>query len=224
MRNMARVLLVEDEPRMASFVARALTAEGFSVECAQDGLRGLDLVRDNSFDLIILDLLMPGADGFEVLEGIVEHDPAQRVLVLSAMSGTETKVRCLEQGAADYLGKPFAVRELLARVRARIREPEAQPLARVLTAGPIRLDLIRRTADVGERRVVLSEREFALLERLMRARGEVCTRQVLLQDVWGVSFDPGSNVVDVTVRRLRAKLGPGTIDTVRNVGYRLEAA
>ena len=109
-------------------------------------------------------------------------------------------------------------------MRARIREPEAPPLARTLRAGAIRLDLIRRTAEAGGRRVVLSEREFALLERLMRASGEVCSREQLLQDVWGVSFDPGSNVVDVTVRRLRAKLGPDTIGTVRNVGYRLEAA
>jgi DNA-binding response OmpR family regulator len=219
----ARVLVVDDEPRIVDFVSRALSAEGFQVDDAQDGMRALELAKTGSYELVVLDLLLPHLDGVSVLEDLMESRPDQRVLVLSALSDVETKVRCLEVGASDYLSKPFSLAELIARVRARLRQPAAGPRHRFLRAGGVTLDLTRRVAEAGGRRVTLSEREFLLLEHLMRQEGEVCTRQRLLADVWDYSFDPGSNVVDVCVGRLRAKLGGDVIETVRNVGYRFNA-
>ena len=145
------------------------------------------------------------------------------MLILSALSDVESKVRCLEIGASDYLSKPFALSELIARVRARLRQPPAPAPDRFLSVGRVALDILRRVADSGKGPVNLSEREFALLQNLMRKQGEVATRDLLLAEVWGVSFDAGSNVVDVTVGRLRSKLGDDVIETVRNVGYRLSA-
>jgi DNA-binding response OmpR family regulator len=219
----ARVLVVDDEPRIVSFISRALAAEGLGVDSAYDGARALELARTRKYELVVLDLLLPGLDGVSVLRGMIESRPEQRVLVLSAVSDVESKVRCLELGAADYLPKPFALAELLARVRARLRQPAAPPVPRMLTAGRLTLDLVRRVADAGHGPVGLSEREFLLLQHLMRKEGEVSTRESILADVWGYSFDPGSNVVDVYVGRLRAKLGADVIETVRSVGYRLEA-
>lgn len=220
---MARVLVVDDEPRIASFVSRALTAEGFDVDSASDGVRGLRLAISGRYELVILDLLLPGRNGVAVLEDLIQARPDQRVLVLSALSDVENKVRCLELGASDYLPKPFALAELVARVRARLRQPAAGPGETVLREGRVSLDLVRRAADVGQGPVSLSEREFLLLQRLMLARGEVRSRARLLSEVWGYSFDPGSNVVDVCVRRLRARLGADLVETVRSVGYRLDA-
>jgi DNA-binding response OmpR family regulator len=220
---MTRVLVIDDEPRITSFVSRALSADGFDVETAFDGARGYALAATGRYELVILDLLLPGVDGVAVLEDLIQKRPNQRVLVLSALSDVEDKVRCLELGASDYLPKPFAVAELIARVRARLREPASGPDERVLRAGPISLDLVRRAVHVGEKRVSLSEREFLLLERLLLARGDVRSRGRLLSEVWGYSFDPGSNVVDVCVGRLRAKLGADIIETVRGVGYRIDA-
>jgi DNA-binding response OmpR family regulator len=216
-------LVVDDEPRIVSFISRALAAEGLGVDSAYDGARALELARTRKYELVVLDLLLPGLDGVSVLRGMIESRPEQRVLVLSAVSDVESKVRCLELGAADYLPKPFALAELLARVRARLRQPAAPPVPRMLTAGRLTLDLVRRVADAGHGPVGLSEREFLLLQHLMRKEGEVSTRESILADVWGYSFDPGSNVVDVYVGRLRAKLGADVIETVRSVGYRLEA-
>lgn len=221
---MARVLVVDDEPRIVNFVSRALSAEGFGVDGAHDGVRALELARTGRYELVVLDLLLPGLDGKSVLRGIIEARPEQRVLVLSALSDVDSKVRCLELGASDYLAKPFALAELVARVRARLRQPAVGPGERQLRAGGLTLDLVRRVADTGEGQVTLSEREFLLLQHLMRKGGEVCSRQQLLADVWGLSFDPGSNVVDVCVGRLRSKLGGDIIETVRRVGYRLQAA
>jgi two-component system OmpR family response regulator len=219
---MPRVLVVDDEPRIVSFISRALSAEGFGVDSAHDGIRGLELARSRRYELVVLDLLLPGLDGISVLQGIIDSRPEQRVLILSALSDVDSKVRCLELGAADYLPKPFALAELVARVRARLRQPEAPAAPRLLTAGRVNVDLLRRVADAGSGPVNLSEREFLLLQYLMRKAGEVCTREELLADVWGYSFDPGSNVVDVYVGRLRSKLGSELIETVRNVGYRFE--
>lgn len=216
--------MVDDEPRIVNFVTRALSAEGFQVDGAHDGARALELARSGRYELVVLDLLLPNVDGMSVLQGLIEARPNQRVLVLSAVTDVETKVRCLELGASDYLSKPFSLAELVARVRARLRQPSAGPHRRVLNGGRLALDLTRRVAEVDGRRVTLSEREFLLLEHLMREEGEVCSRQRLLADVWGYSFDPGSNVVDVCVGRLRAKLGGDVIETVRNVGYRFNAA
>jgi two-component system OmpR family response regulator len=221
---MARVLVVDDEPRIVNFVSRALSAQGFAVDGAHDGLRALQLARSGRYELVVLDLLLPGLDGESVLRGIIEARPEQRVLVLSALADVESKVRCLELGASDYVAKPFALAELVARVRARIRQPAAGPGERQLRSGALTLDLVRRVVDTGKGQVTLSERQFLLLQHLMRKGGEVCSREQLLADVWGLSFDPGSNVVDVCIRRLRSKLGEDIIETVRRVGYRLQAA
>jgi two-component system, OmpR family, response regulator len=221
--RMPRVLVVDDEPRIVSFIRRALSAEGLAVDSAPDGLQALEMARARRYELVVLDLMLPGLDGVSVLRGIIDWRPEQRVLVLSALSDVESKVRCLELGASDYLPKPFALAEFLARVRARLRQPGSPPAPRVLTAGRLTLDLLRRVADRGEGPVNLSEREFLVLQHLMLEPGEVATREQLLADVWGYSFDPASNVVDVYMGRLRSKLGPDIIETVRNVGYRLEA-
>jgi len=220
---MARVLVVDDEPRIADFVSRALTADGFRVDAAPDGIRGLELARSGRYELVVLDLLLPGRDGVSVLRELMEARPEQRVLILSALSDIQSKVECLELGASDYLPKPFALAELVARIRARLRQPAAGPDERVLHRGGVTLDLVRRVADAGKGQVVLSEREFLMLRNLMMRGGDVCTRQRLLEEVWGYGFDPGSNVVDVCVGRVRAKLGPEVIETVRGVGYRFAA-
>jgi DNA-binding response OmpR family regulator len=217
------VLVVDDEPRIVSFVSRALSAEGFQVDGAQDGIRALELASSGSYELVVLDLLLPQLDGMSVLQRLMETHPDQRVLVLSALADVETKVRCLEFGASDYLSKPFSLAELIARVRARLRQPGIGPRHQSLRGGGLTLDLTRRVVEADGRQVTLSEREFLLLEHLMRQEGEVRSRQRLLADVWGYSFDPGSNVVDVCVGRLRAKLGGDVIETVRNVGYRFHA-
>jgi two-component system OmpR family response regulator len=219
---MARVLVVDDERRIVSFISRALSAEGLGVDFAYDGPRALQLARTKSYELVILDLLLPGLDGVSVLRGLIEHRPEQRILVLSALSDVDSKVRCLELGASDYLPKPFAIAELIARVRARLRQPGSPVAPRTLSAGGLSLDLVRRTVDTVDGRVSLSEREFLLLQRLMLEEGEVCSREHLLADVWGYSFDPGSNVLEVCVARLRSKMGNAVIETVRNVGYRLQ--
>lgn len=185
-------MVVDDEPRIVSFVSRALSGEGFQVDGALDGTRGLELARTGSYELVVLDLLLPSRDGVSVLQELMEARPGQRVLVLSALSDVETKVRCLELGASDYLSKPFALAELIARVRARLRQPAAGPEHRFLRVRGVTLDLARRVADAGAGSVALSEREFLLLEHLIRNGGDVCTRQQLLADVWGYSFDPAA--------------------------------
>jgi len=215
-----RVLVVDDEPRIASFVSRALSAEGFQVDAAPDGRRGLELARSGRYALVVLDLLLPGMDGVSVLRDLMQVRPDQRVLVLSAISDVQSKVECLELGASDYLPKPFSLAELIARVRARLRQPASGPGERYVRLGGVTLDLARRVADVGAGPVALPEREFLLLRCLMLRGGEVCGRQRLLEEVWGYGFDPGSNVVDVCVGRLRARLGADVIETVRSVGYR----
>ncbi|HEX6263732.1 MAG TPA: response regulator transcription factor [Actinomycetota bacterium] len=221
---MARVLVVDDEPRIVSFVSRALSAEGFQVDGAHDGIRALELAKTGRYELVVLDLLLPELNGITVLRDLLESRPDQRVLVLSALSDVETKVRCLEFGASDYLSKPFSLSELIARVRARLRQPSVGPRHRILRGGALTLDLTRRVVETKGSHITLSEREFLLLEYLMRQDGEVCSRERLLSEVWGYSFDPGSNLVDVCVGRLRSKLGSDVIETVRNVGYRFNAA
>jgi DNA-binding response OmpR family regulator len=220
---MTRVLVVDDEPRIVSFVSRALTAEGFQVDGAPDGTRGFDLARTGRYELVVLDLLLPGMDGVTVLRRLIEERPQQRVLVLSALGDVEDKVRCLDLGASDYLAKPFALAELVARVRARLRQAASGPEERYVRVGDVTLDRLRRVADAGSGPVRLTERESGLLEYLMRREGDVSSRARLLADVWGYGFDPGSNLVDVCVGRLRSKLGGDVIETVRNVGYRFRA-
>jgi two-component system copper resistance phosphate regulon response regulator CusR len=215
----AHLLVVDDEPRIARFVSRALEAHGHAVETARTGEEALLKAAVRDFDLVILDLLLPGIDGHAVLRALMTEDSGARVLVLSAVGDVESRVQCLRGGAVDYLAKPFAVAELLARVDSRLAESPAAAPARWLEVGTMRLDLQRRVLHDGDRCTALSQREFILLGHLMRRAGEVCTRDELLSDVWGFSFDPGSNVLEVYVGRLRAKIDRWHIETVRNVGY-----
>jgi two-component system, OmpR family, response regulator len=220
---MSRILMIDDEPGIRRLVSRALSTAGFEVDCAADGPTGLAMASEGRHELVLLDLMLPGLDGVGVLRGLMAARPSQRVLVLSAIGDVTSKVRCLELGASDYLPKPFAVAELIARVRARLRQPtperEAPKQERWLRVGGVALDTSRRVAEFQSRSVVLSHREFLLLRYLMHKAGDVCGREELLTDVWGYSFDPGTNVVDVYVGRLRAKLSARLIETVRNVGY-----
>ena len=217
---LAKILVVDDEQRILRFVVRGLQAEGYEVDSADTGTDGLRKALRGHYDLVILDLLMPGLDGASVLRRLVAERPGQAVIVLSCLTATDTKVRCLEVGAEDYLAKPFSLDELLARVRARLRAAAGRP-ATSLVAGRLRLDLIRREADAGAGPVPLAEREFLLLRELMQSLGRIVSKQRLLSAVWGYHFDPGSNVVDVYVSRLRAKLGADTIVTMRGEGYRI---
>ena len=216
---MSRVLVVDDEPKLVSFVRRALATNGIAADGAVDGARGLELALTGIYELVILDLLMPGTNGTSVLEETILRLPQQQVLILTAFSDLETKLRCFGLGAADYLTKPFALAELLARVRARLHCGAVGNGHAQLDAGGIALDVAHRTADAGEGPVAISEREFLLLRYLLGRAGEVCTREEILADVWGISFDPGTNLVNVCIARLRSKLGSYSIQTVRNVGY-----
>jgi DNA-binding response OmpR family regulator len=218
-----RVLVIDDEQRILNFVRRGLEAEGMAVDSSREGEEGLLLALSNPYDLVVLDLVMPGLDGHAVLRRILERKPSQPVLILSALNDTASKVSCLERGAEDYISKPFSLEELLARVRARLRTAARSSPTR-LAAGSLSLDLIRRQADAGSGPIPLAEREFLLLGELMRNAGHTVSKERLLSSVWGYHFDPGSNVVDVYVRRLRAKIGSDAITTVRGVGYRIDAA
>jgi two-component system OmpR family response regulator len=218
-----RILVIDDEPRILNFVRRGLSGEGFSVEVASHGSEGLRRAVAEPFDLVILDLLMPGLDGTAVLRGILARKPAQAVMVLSALTGTGSKVEALELGAEDYLAKPFAFDELLARVHARLRSAARVAPTR-LAARKLSLDVIRREADAGAGPVPLADREFLLLRELMRNAGRTLSKERLLSSVWGYHFEPESNVVDVYVGRLRAKLGADSVITVRGEGYRVDAA
>jgi DNA-binding response OmpR family regulator len=219
----ARILIIDDEPRILNFVARELTAQGYDVGTVSDPAVGLSVATSESFDLVILDLLMPGLDGRDVLQRILTHNPNQGVIVLSALGDPASKVMCLELGAEDYLAKPFSIDELLARVRARLRR-NGDRNGTFLHVGRLVLDVLRREADVGSGRIPLAEREFLLLQELMRCAGRTLSKEWLLSSVWGYWFDSGSNVVDVYVARLRRKLGSDLITTVRGEGYRIDAA
>lgn len=221
-----RILVIEDEPRILSFLVRGLEAEGFGVDSAADGAAGLERALRLQPDLVVLDLLLPRVDGMTVLSTLKRVLPDLPVMILSARSDLATKLRGFELGATDYLAKPFALDELIARVRVQLRHagwPGGD--GNLLRAGALVLDLARRQARVGAVVADLSDREFRLLHHLALHPGEVVSRERLLAEVWGYHFDPGSNVVDVCVRRLRKKLGSvAPIETVRHAGYRLAAA
>ena len=219
---MSKILVVDDEPTIVSFVTRALRARGYDVDAAENGLDALELIRMGGYAVVVLDLRLPDIDGVDVLRRTLEERPDQQVIVLSALPDVDTKVRCLDIGAADYITKPFSLTELIARVRRRVRQ-RASESERFVHAGRLVLDLRNRAADLGDGMVSLASREFLLLHHLVRHRDEVCTREELLSDVWGYSFDPGTNAVEVCVGRLRAKLGPHLIETIRNVGYSFHA-
>ncbi|MBB5788942.1 response regulator transcription factor [Jiangella mangrovi] len=222
---MTRILVIDDEPDLVRFVRRALEADGYQVLTATEGAEGLRLALTQVPDLIVLDLLMPGVDGHTVLTGVLSRHPHMRVLVLSAAADVEARVSCLERGAVDFLAKPFSIRELLVRVRSRLRGAgEAGGVEPTLRVGSISLDVRARRLTVDGRESTLSQREFLLLMHLMRHADAVCSRAELLSAVWGYDFDVATNVVDVYVGRLRAKLRRDLIQTVRNVGYQLQTA
>jgi two-component system, OmpR family, response regulator len=221
---MLRILVIEDEARIRSFLARALEADGFAVDGADNGHDGLARAARGSYDLVILDLLLPRLDGLSVLRELHRRSPDVPVVIVSARDDLSTKLRGFALGANDYLAKPFAVDELLARVRAQLRSRGTGRDA-VIEVGDLILDVARRQARIHECEIDLSDREFRLLHHLLRHAGEVVTRDSILSAVWGYHFDPRSNVVDVCVGRLRKKLGEDApIETVRHAGYRVTAA
>lgn len=220
-----RILVIEDEARIQAFLARGLEAEGYTVVTSGNGREGLDLATGARWDLVVLDLLLPGLNGLQVLRELHRVKPDVPVVILSARDDVQTKLRGFELGASDYVAKPFSLDELLARIRVRLRGTATFGDEHVLRGGNVALDVARRQAGVGERTADLSDREFRLLHHLLVHAGEVVSRERLLAEVWGYDFDPGSNVVEVCVRRLRHKLGPdAAIETVRNAGYRLATA
>src|SRR4051812_45913095 len=221
---MTKILVIDDEPDLIRFVRRALEAEGYQVLSSTDGLGGLRLALEQQPALIVLDLLMPGMHGEAVLSALLAQDSAYRVLILSATADVQLRIGCLEQGAVDFLAKPFAIRELIARIHGRLGEDAVHRRKNRLRVGDIELDLEARQLLVDGRPTVLAKREFLLLRHLMRNADVVCSRQELLSEVWGYDFDPSTNVVDVCVGRLRSKVRPDLIVTVRNVGYQLQSA
>jgi DNA-binding response OmpR family regulator len=225
-----RILVVDDEPQIRDMVTRALGAAGYAIDAAADGEEGLTLALSGDYQLVILDILMPAADGRHVLRQLRRLRPDQPVLVLSCLSDVTAKVDLLDAGANDYLTKPFSLDELLARVRVQLRaEQQAGEItqtyghsaADIVRTGRLVLDLGRMRADAGLGLVPLTRLEVLLLRELMEHVGESVPKGTLLASVWGIEFDPGSNVVDVCVRRLRSKLGFDLIETVRGAGYRL---
>ena len=217
---MTRILIAEDEFHIASFLEKGLTANGFSTSIAVDGVSAAATARDADFDLMILDLGLPGRDGFDVLAELRARGERLPVIVLTARDAVPDRVTGLELGADDYVTKPFSFEELLARIRVRLRDTGSEEQT-LLRAGDLVLDLRTRRASVGARAVELTAREFTLLEVFLRHPDQVLSREQLLSHVWGYDFDPGSNVVDVYVRYLRRKLGDRVIETVRGMGYRL---
>ncbi|MFC7816220.1 response regulator transcription factor [Streptomyces sp. NPDC057376] len=220
---MNRILIVEDEERIASFVEKGLRANGFTTTAVADGDSAYEYALTGGFDLVVLDIGLPGRDGFTVLRELRESRVTTPVIVLTARDSVRDTVAGLEGGADDWMTKPFRFEELLARVRLRLRTAARAPEVTVLKSGALSLDLRTRRARAGERTVDLTAREFVLLELFLRHPGQVLSREQILSHVWGYDFDPGSNIVDVYVRALRKKLGAQQVETVRGMGYRLPA-
>jgi DNA-binding response OmpR family regulator len=218
---MTRILIAEDEVRIASFLEKGLKANGYATTVAADGDAALRLALSRDYDLLILDLGLPGMDGLDVLDELRRQGSRLPVVILTARDSVADTVAGLDGGADDYITKPFRFEELLARVRVQLRDEHAAETT-VLQAGDATLDLRTRRAHVGGLAHELSAREFALAEMFFRHPGQVLSREQLLDHVWGYDFDPGSNVVDVYVGYLRRKLGKDRITSVRGMGYRLE--
>jgi two-component system, OmpR family, response regulator len=223
----AKILVVDDEPGIRSFIGRALDAAGYAADLAATGTEALRRTQASHYDLVILDLVMPDLAGQVVMDRLLAARPDQAVLVLSCLADVASKVECLEHGAQDYLTKPFSLAELLARVRVRLRMGTAEyghdRAGEIVRAGNLTLDTGRLVADIGAGPVPLTRLEFLLLRELADHAGQSVPKGQLLASVWGYDFDPGSNVVDVCVRRLRSKLGFDLIKTVRGEGYQLAA-
>jgi two-component system OmpR family response regulator len=221
-----RVLLVEDDPTIAAFVAKGLREAGFAVEGAADGETGLTLAREQKFDAAIVDVMLPRLDGLSLIDALRGRGIRTPVLILSARRSVDDRVRGLQAGGDDYLTKPFAFAELLARVQALIRRSTGAAEPTTLSAGDLTLDLLTREVRRGGQPIELRPREYALLEYLLRHAGKVLTKTMILSHVWGYNFDPNTNVVDVLVSRLREKIDRSfdtkLIHTVRGVGYVLK--
>jgi DNA-binding response OmpR family regulator len=220
---MARILIAEDEERIAAFLEKGLRSSGYTTVTVGDGRTAAALARDDDFDLLILDLGLPEMDGMSVLRAIRAKGQHLPVIILTARTEVGSTVAGFEDGADDYVTKPFRFEELLARVRARLRTEPGNDATKMV-AGSIELDIRTRRAAVDGREVELTAREYSVLETLLRHPDQVLSREQLLSMVWGYDFDPGSNVVDVYVRYLRRKLGDGVIETVRGMGYRLRTS
>jgi len=218
---MTRILIAEDEERISAFVAKGLVAAGYQTTTVEDGAEALATALSGDVDLMLLDVGLPTMDGFEVLRSLRGQGSSLPVIMLTARTSTRDTVDGLDAGASDYMAKPFKFDELLARVRSRLREPVTVANV-VISRADVTLDVRGRRATVDGRDVDLSAREFALAEEFLRHAGQVLSREQLLSRVWGMDFDPGSNVVDVYVRYLRAKFGTARISTVRGAGYRWE--
>jgi two-component system copper resistance phosphate regulon response regulator CusR len=220
-----RILVVEDEKKVARFIERGLKEERFAVDVACDGAQGFDLAQANDYDLIVLDVLMPGKDGFQLLRDLRAAGDRTRVLMLTARDSVQDRVRGLDSGADDYLTKPFAFAEFLARVRALLRRDGSDVTA--LRAADLTLDLKARRVTRSGQPIALSTKEFAVLEHLVRNAGQIVTRTQLSEHCWDMHFDPMTNVIDVTVYHLREKVDrgftPQLIQTVRGAGYLLKA-
>ena len=223
-----KILIVEDERKTGDYLKQGLTEAGFTVDLVRDGVDGLHLALTENHDLAILDVMLPGQDGWSVLAGIRHAGKDMPVMFLTARDAVDDRVMGLEQGADDYLVKPFAFSELLARVRTLLRRGSRAPAAQFLRAGDLELDLMRRRVSRAGSRIDLTAKEFALLELLLRRQGEVLPRSLIASQVWDMNFDSDTNVIEVAMRRLRAKVDDGfelkLIRTVRGMGYVLEDA
>jgi len=220
-----RILVIEDEKRIADFVARGLESSGYAVDMATDGAAGLEMLHATDYDLIILDLMLPDIDGLKVLEKIRNRKLSPPVLILSALGAVDDRVKGLERGADDYLGKPFSFAELLARVRALLRR--GQPMPERLQVGDLVLDAIRRKVTRGSEPIELAPKEFSILEYLMRNQGQPLSRTMIVEHVWDMDYDGLTNIVDVYIRHLRSKIDDRwpqkLIHTVRGTGYMIDA-
>ncbi len=225
----ARILLIEDDGQIADYIARGLDEEGFVVDRADNGRDGLFMATDREFDVVVLDRMLPAMDGLSLLKAMRAAEVDTPVLMLSALGSTDDRVSGLTAGADDYLGKPFSFAELLARLQVLVRRRTGTPRTQdtVLRCADLELDRLSRVVRRGGRKIALQPREFRLLEYLLLHLGEVVTRTMLLEAVWDFHFDPGTNVIDVHISRLRRKIddGEGTMlfHTVRGAGYRLAA-
>jgi DNA-binding response OmpR family regulator len=221
---MTKICVVDDELALLSFLNRLLQDAGFEVDTAESALSAVEILDERPSDLVLLDLGLPDMDGVDLLQQLHHHYPDIPVMVISGHDDPANRVRCLDLGASDFVGKPFDVAELLARVRARLRPVRQRSTGELLQCGGAHLDLIRHRLILPNGTVPLPPREFLLLRHLMTKRGQVCSRDELLGAVWGYAFETDTNVVDVYVSRLRAKLPPLMIETVRHVGYSFVAA
>ena len=221
-----KILIVEDEPKTGDYLKQGLSESGFVTELAVNGVDGLHLALTGDFDLLVLDVMLPGLNGWQLLEKLRHDGKEMPVLFLTARDQVEDRVKGLELGADDYLVKPFAFSELLARVRTLLRRGKGNIEASVLHVADLELDLLRRRVSRASRRIDLTAKEFALLELLLRRQGEVLPRSLIASQVWDMNFDSDTNVIEVAMRRLRAKIDdpfePKLIRTVRGMGYVLE--